>query len=273
MDGGRGSLQRRIALAVVAVLLAANAQAGEQPRCRPAAIGAASVRAVVDGRTVSLQDGREVRLAGIEVPHRGHGDAAARAGKTALEALLAGRDISLLRLGPERDRYGRLSALVLIAPAAVPEGRNSVQLALLAQGFARVAARVGDAACAAGFFAAERAARAAGLGLWSDTRYVVKKAENADHILAERGRFALVEGRVLSVRESGATIYVNFGRRWTEDFTVTTPKRNQRRFAESGLELKQLAGRHVRVRGTIEERGGPWIEAMHPEQIEVVERE
>jgi hypothetical protein len=32
---------------------------------------------------------------------------------------------------------------------------------------------------------------------------------------------------VLSVRESGATIYVNFGRRWTEDFTVTILKRNE----------------------------------------------
>jgi hypothetical protein len=69
-------------------------------------------------------------------------------------------------------------------------------------------------------------------------------------VLAEQGRFALVEGRVLSVRESGATIYVNFGRRWTEDFTVT-----------------------ILVRGWIEERGGPWIEATRPEQIEFADRE
>jgi hypothetical protein len=26
------------------------------------------------------------------------------------------------------------------------------------------------------------------------------------------------------------------------------------------------------VRGTIEERGGPWIEALAPEQIEIAER-
>jgi len=144
---------------------------------------------------------------------------------------------------------------------------------MLAQGQARVAARVGDTACAGSFLAAERAARAAGLGLWSDPYYSILKAENPGAVLAQRGRFTLVEGKVLSVRESGGTIYVNFGRRWSEDFTVTALKRNERNFTAAGLELKRLAGRHVRVRGTVEERGGPWIEAARPEQIEIAERD
>jgi hypothetical protein len=156
-----------------------------------------------------------------------------------------------------------------VPPAAGPY----LQLALLAAGHARVAARVGDAACAAEFLAAERAARAAGLGLWADPHYLIKKAGNPAEIQAHRGRFAVVAGTVLSVRESGATIYVNFGRRWSEDFTVTILKRNRRKFVAAGLDLGNLAGRHVRVRGSIEERGGPWIEAMHPEQIEIAERD
>jgi hypothetical protein len=36
------------------------------------------------------------------------------------------------------------------------------------------------------------------------------------------------------------------------------------------MALKKLAGQRVRVRGTIEERGGPWIEATGPEQIEII---
>jgi hypothetical protein len=75
----------------------------------------------------------------------------------------------------------------------------------------------------------------------------------------------------LSVRESGATIYVNFGRRWTRDFTVTILKRQQRTFAAGGVEPKQLEGRRIRVRGWIERRGGPIIMADAPEQIEFVE--
>jgi len=66
----------------------------------------------------------------------------------------------------------------------------------------------------------------------------VLNAETAADVLARRGRFALVEGRVVSVRESGATIYVNFGRRWSEDFTVTVLKRNERNFTAAGLDFE-----------------------------------
>ena len=111
------------------------------------------------------------------------------------------------------------------------------------------------------------------LAFGASSYYDLLNADNLTDVLAEQGRFALVEGRVLSVRESGATIYVNFGRRWTEDFTVTILKRNERNFTVAGLEPKKLAGRQIRVRGWIEERGGPWIEATRPEQIEFADRE
>ena len=110
-----------------------------------------------------------------------------------------------------------------------------------ARGLARVA-RVGDAACARALLAEEQAARAAKLGLWAEPVYVMNKAEDPAEVLKQRGRFALVEGKVLSVRESGGTIYVNFGRRWSEDFTVTIAKRNERAFSAAGLEPKTLAG-------------------------------
>ena len=63
---------------------------------------------------------------------------------------------------------------------------------------------------------------------------------NADApAMAQRGRYALVEGEVVSVRESGNTIYVNFGRRWSEDFAVTMQKRNERAFVDGGIEPKK----------------------------------
>ena len=84
------------------------------------------------------------------------------------------------------------------------------------------------------------------LAFGASSYYDLLNADNLTDVLAEQGRFALVEGRVLSVRESGATIYVNFGRRWTEDFTVTILKRNERNFTVAGLEPKKLAGRQIR---------------------------
>jgi endonuclease YncB( thermonuclease family) len=244
----------------LAVLVAGMAQADDRPGCKPAAIGTAQVRSAIDGRTVQLTDGREVRLAGIEAPE---------SAKAALDTLVSGHEIMLRKLGAETDRYGRVVALVAVQPE---DAGGTVQQTLLAQGHVRVSGNIGDKACADAFLTAEKAARAAGLGLWADRHYLMKKAEDPEGILAVRGRFAVVEGKVLSVRESGATIYVNFGRRWSEDFTVTVPKRNERTFTAAGLELKKLAGRHVRVRGTVEERGGPWIEAARPGQIEIAER-
>jgi len=101
----------------------------------------------------------------------------------------------------------------------------------------------------------------------------VLKAETPKDALAQRGRFALIEGKVASVPENGPTIYVNFGRRRIGDITVTILKRNERSFAAAGLDLRSLAGRRIRVRGWIEARGGEraWIEAERAEQIEVAD--
>jgi hypothetical protein len=167
------------------------------------------------------------------------------------------------------DRYGRLAAH---AELARDGAQASVAANLLAQGHARVAARVETRECAADLVAHERRARAAKLGLWGDPYYGLRPAGKPAELLAERGRFTLVEGKVLSVRESGGTIYVNFGHRWSEDFTVTIARASERAFTNAGLAPKSLAGRSIVVRGWIEERGGPWIEAMRPEQIEIAER-
>ena len=254
----------------LAILFAAAAQADDKPGCKAAAvIGSGQVQSITDGRTLRLTDGRDVRLAGIEVSANADGEAAASAGKAALESAVGGREITLMRLGPETDRYGRIVALVTAQPATAGQ---SVQHMLLANGHARVSANIGDRSCATTLFDAEQAAREARLGLWADPYYVIRHAEDPAGVLAVRGRFAVVEGKVLSVRESGGTIYVNFGRRWSDDFTVTVLKRRERGFTAAGMPLKKLAGQHVRVRGTIEERGGPWIEAAMPSQIEIAER-
>jgi hypothetical protein len=233
------------------LLIAQIAPALAEEACRFVTIGTATVRAATaDG--IALDDGRIVRLAGIELG--------------AAPDLAAGTAVILKRLGAEADRYGRLQAHVF-----TDEDGGWFQAGLVARGLARVSSRVGDPACAKLLLANENSARAARLGLWAEPVYVIGKAEDPAGVLESRGRFALVEGKVVSVRESGGTIYVNFGRRWSEDFTVTIAKRNERVFAAAGLVPKSLSGRRVRIRGWIEERGGPWVEAARPEQIEVLQ--
>ncbi len=250
----------------------ARAQADAPPQivCGGDTVAHATVGRIIDGRTFVFDDGREVRLAAIEAlpmpqqsgPTPGSpsdtpsGTKSAMSSKAALDALAGGDEVVLRQadaaLDHGMDRYGRIVAYAY----AVRDGAELfTQGALVASGFARVADRIGSKACAAELLGDENAARAAKLGLWGDPYYEVLNADTPADVLAQRGRFALVEGQVVSVRESGATIYLNFGRRWSESFAVTISKRNERNFTAAGLDLKSLAGRRVRVRGWVEARG------------------
>jgi hypothetical protein len=139
---------------------------------------------------------------------------------------------------------------------------------LLAQGDALVSSTIADKACAAELFAAEAAARQARRGMWADSA-AIKNAESPGELLARIGQFTVVEGKVLSVRQAGATTYVNFGRRWTRDFAVAISKRAIPAFEAAGMSLKSLENKRIRVRGWIEARPSPRIEAAQAGQIEM----
>ena len=245
--------------------------------CGGEAIADSTVARIEDGRTLTLADGRQVRLAGIEVPplplpQQTDPAPGGKAARAALDALAGGDHVVLLGGETGPDRYGRLTAY---AYTERDGDEIFVQGELIAAGYARVGDRVAGRACATALLAREAAARRGKLGLWADPYYDLIEAGTPAAVLAQRGRFALVEGTVVSVRESGPTIYVNFGQRWSEDFSVTVRKRNERSFTDAGLNLRGLEGRRVIVRGFVEARGArhmPSIEAERPEQIETADR-
>ena len=253
----------------------AEAQNPAPSSCRFAPAGSGKVRAIADGRSFTLEDGREIRLAAVEIPHLpGPGETGTKAtaglaARAALESMIAGQNVELRQNDMPADRYGRTTAFVYVSGGALPE---SVAHEMLARGFARVSAHVGERPCADELLARERAARQAKLGLWGEPYYVIVSAESGAELVAESGHFILAEGKVWSVRESGGTIYVNFGRQWSQAHTLTILKRNERMFAAAGIEPKRLENLRVRVRGWVEERNGPRIEATRPEQIEIAGR-
>ncbi len=165
------------------------------------------------------------------------------------------------------DRHGRTVAYLAVK---TPNGERAAQDALLSAGHAMVAARVGEVRCARHLQAIERGARDARRGLWALPQFRPLPAGEPEQIVKDSGEFRLVARKVLSVRESGAVIYMNYGRRWTRDFSVTILERNQRLFTAAGIEPKQLEGREVLVRGIVERRSGPAMEAVWPEQIEIL---
>jgi endonuclease YncB( thermonuclease family) len=222
--------------------------------------GEGRVAAVIDGRTLRLQDGREIRLAGIEPVTTEKSNR----GSAALSAIVANRNVTLSGEDDTPDRYGRQPAFAFIDGSDTP-----VQGVLLAQGEALVSGTVTGKDCAAALLAAEAEARRAKRGIWADPA-AIKNAESPGDILAGIGRFAVVEGKVLSVRQAGATTYLNFGRNWTRDFAVTISRRMIGAFEAAGTSLKSLENRRIRVRGWVEARSGPRIEVLRVGQIELV---
>jgi endonuclease YncB( thermonuclease family) len=255
---------RIAALALCGLVLVVAAGPAIAAGCAFEPQGEGRVAAVIDARTFRLDDGREIRLAGIEPvysekPAIGQADRA-----SALAGIVTGHEVTLDGEDDTPDRYGRQPAFVYL-----DHSDTLVQSLLLAQGDALVSAAVTNKDCASILIAAETAAREAKRGTWADPS-AIKNPESPDDILAGIGRFIVVEGKVLSVRQAGATTYLNFGRNWTRGFAVTISRRMIPAFEAAGIVPKSLENRKIRVRGWVEARGGPRIEALRVGQIELL---
>ena len=229
-----GDVNRPLTFLAAATLLVVSHGAARATACQFESQGEGHVAEIVDARSLRLDDGREVRLSGIEPT---------ATTKQALIKLLLGRDVRLRGADDTPDRYGRQPALVFVG-----EGETPVQALLLSQGDAIVSAEIADEDCAAALLAAEAAAQREKKGSWADPS-AIKNAESPDDILAGIGRFVVVDGTVLSVRQAGATTYLNFGRNWTRGFAVTISRRMVPAFESAGIALKSLEKRRIRVRG------------------------
>jgi endonuclease YncB( thermonuclease family) len=253
------TIDRRISVMLCCAVLTTCSGGALHAACEFTHQGEGRVAAVLDARTFRLDDEREVRLAGIEPTQ----ETAAQGGEI-LTALIGNREVTLHGPDDKPDRYGRQPAFVF-AKGSV----TSIQSELLARGEALMSPAMTDTPCLDALLAAEAAARVARRGIWTSST-ALKNAERPDDILAGKGRFAVVEGTISSARLAGATFYVNFGRRWTQGFAVTISRRMMPSFEAAGIDLKSLKDKRVRVRGWVEQRGGPRIEASHPGQLELI---
>jgi endonuclease YncB( thermonuclease family) len=273
-------MRDRGASLVAAGLLAFAGMTGEPAGAQPAppeppqapvddTAAEAIVTRVVDGASFVLEDGRKVRLAGLEPAVRPL-DLAAEApwpyadeALTVLGALLLGETISLTLAGRTVDRHGHVLAQVTRTSDGL-----WVQGEMVRRGLARVGTLPDLRHRAADMLAAERQARQAGRGLWAHPAMAIRSPTN---VRAHVDSFQLVEGLVLDVADIRGRLYLNFGPDWREDFTVTIAPDDRDAFEDAGMDPAALAGRSIRVRGWVDVRNGAMIEATHPEQIELLD--
>jgi endonuclease YncB( thermonuclease family) len=222
------------------------------------------VTEIVDGDTLYLSDGREVRLVGLQAPKLPLGrpdfepwplsdDAKAK-----LSELVLGREVTLAYGGRPVDRHRRMLAHLYLPDGTWVQGR------LLEAGLARVYTFRDNRELAGEMYALEDAARAADRGIWDHPFYAVRSKRELGALI---GTFQVVEARVADVAEVDGRVYINFGRDWRTDFTVTLRPDVRRLFEAEGIDPEVYDDHAVQVRGWLERYNGPLIEATHPEQI------
>lgn len=223
----------------------------------------------LDGDTLKLASGAEVRLIGIEAPKPGlaPGDpamAALAAGATAALSERAAKGVMLRYDQLRQDRYGRVLAQVF-----APDG-SWLQAAQIAAGQARVHGDAGNRTGLRDLLAQERAARDAGLGIWRHRAFAIRRAD--DPKLARlAGSFQIVAGRVAAAAIARDAGYVNFGADRRTDFTLVIRKPVLAMLDPAVVDLSRLNGRSIRCRGWLDLHDGPSMDLTCPEQIELPE--
>jgi endonuclease YncB( thermonuclease family) len=225
----------------------------------------ATLSAIAPDGTITLGDGRSLRLVDLEAPQS---DAAVAAWRSAV-AILQGQTVTLKIQGPGIDRYGRVLAVV-----EKPD-HLSLQSALVAGGYARVMPTMPMGFATSGLLADEDRARRARRGIWGDPAFAIIKANQIARLEALAGRYALVEGTILDAVSRKDRLYFNFGPDWRTDFTVTVAPADARlgvgwRADGKPVPLPELIGRRVRVRGFITRYNGPEMIVTSSDQLEFV---
>lgn len=252
---------------LILCLVAANS-AVALPSCELEQSETRRVVSIVDGDTVVLDDGREVRLVGMQAPKLALGRRnfidwpLAGEARDALSAMVKGEDVQLYFGGRREDRYGRLLAHLVLA-----DGRW-VQAAMVTEGLARVYSFPDNRSCVRELLHLETQARNENREIWSHPYYAILPADEPIRLLDHIDSFQLVEGSVKRAALVRGRLYLNFGDDWREDFTVTIAPKHVRQFSE---DLEVYRDARIRVRGWIKSYNGPEIVVTHPEQIEFLD--
>jgi micrococcal nuclease len=264
---GRGGARLLLCGSFLSVLFGPEVtKAGDLPACLPPVeIARTQAARVEDHGVLALRDGRSIKLEGLLWPageRDGAPAAIRRQAMAGLKQLVVGGDLAARTRAPKLDRYDRLRAQGVLADG------TWIQRAILLQGLARVSLAPDRSECAREFYAAEAEARAAHRGLWASTAYAIRTPDSLRW--RDLGTFQIVEGAVRSAAVRGSRAYLNFGRNWRTDFTVTISPNDMKAFRAAGIDPYSYANKTVRVRGWVDRLNGYEIEIAVPEDIELV---
>jgi len=232
---------------VFAPATAFSAPGADSPRCPPQRIEqSARVNYVYDGDTVQLENGRKIRLIGIDTPEvhsRKHSipadiKAQGHAARDTLQSLLnrSSRRVQLAYGQQAQDHYGRTLAHVFL-----PDGTN-LQAELLARGHAIAFTTPPNERMSDCYRSQEQRARQQQLGIWQLPQYQIRHTQQT---LDKLDGFHRLQGQVTEVTQSKSRIRLQLG----PQIEVNIYKNDWVNF--SLHQLLNLQGKTVRVRGWV----------------------
>ena len=246
------------ALFVVHLLYAANAWAS----CRVGKYDEmVYVEKVNDGDTVLLRDGRKLRFVGINTPEIGKDaksdEPMAQESKRRLQKLIAGNKgrLGLQFDGQRFDRYERLLAHPFLA-----DGRNLTEQ-LLAEGMGMQIVIPPNDKYIECYQKAERGARVAVRGVWSETRFAVIPAHTWNR---SRQGFQRVEGKVKRVYFDSGSIWIDLDDR----FQLQIKRHDLAYFPQKFLQ--DISGAKLEARGWVQYHGGKYrLRIRHAAAVDI----
>ena len=196
-----------------------------------------SVKTVYDGDTVALEDGRKIRLLGINTPEVQHKDNMANAGgedaKAWLTKKLQNTRVRLEFDAEKTDKYGRTLAHLF------SEKKEHINLSLVKEGLATTSTYPPNLLYVNELLAAENKAEQDRLGIWKRPEYAaipVNDLTDAGH----PGWLRLV-GRVITVHNTRKSVYLVF----SSQFEARIERKWQSLFPD----FNSFLGKTIEVRG------------------------
>ncbi|MBT5185397.1 MAG: thermonuclease family protein, partial [Kordiimonadaceae bacterium] len=219
---------------------------------------------IVDGDTIILENNTTVRLVGIQAPKIALNRKNFKEwplgyeAKDALRDLTMNKSVLLYYGGRKLDRYGRALAHLFL------EDGTWVQGEMLKQGMARVYSFSDNRSIVDDMMKEEKEARLKNTGIWSLDYYKIKPQEISGK---HTNSFQVISGRIIDVATVRSNTYLNFGDDYKTDFTIVVPGRVKKMFEKKDINLTNLEGKNIFVRGWLKYYNGPSIDLSHPEQL------
>jgi len=219
------------------------------------------VKKIIKSNIILLENNKTYKLENIRVPIDYSSDAI-----KALSDLLVGKNIFIYNYNTDEENgiYDRQG--IELVQAIKEDGSIWIQDYLISKGLSWAYSTENSAKIILILKKLERAAIKEKIGFWSDKRYSLKNPETVKKYL---NSYQAVKGEILRVKEKRNVIYLNFGKSYKDDFTITFRKKYWYSFIKKhhNFRPEKWAGRTVEISGWVEDRNGPMIELTHPEQI------